>query len=48
MVNSLETKFNDGQTDNKSTMDRILNETKKKKEAIMKEWLSDVAWDGNE
>ncbi|KAI8968321.1 hypothetical protein BDF20DRAFT_981414 [Mycotypha africana] len=45
MVNSLETKFNDGQTENESSMDRILKETKKKKEIIMKKWLSDVTWD---
>ncbi|KAK4517443.1 uncharacterized protein ATC70_000779 [Mucor velutinosus] len=48
MVNSLETKFNDGQTENESSMDRILKETKKKKETIMKEWLSDVTWDSND
>ncbi|KAI8881700.1 hypothetical protein K501DRAFT_188403, partial [Backusella circina FSU 941] len=41
MVNSLETKFNDGQTENESSMDRILKEGKKKKEIIMEEWLSD-------
>ncbi|KAI9271567.1 hypothetical protein BDA99DRAFT_500416 [Phascolomyces articulosus] len=48
MVNSLESKFNDGQTENESSMDRILKETKKKKEIIMKEWLSDVTWDSND
>ncbi|CAO3703905.1 unnamed protein product [Rhizopus stolonifer] len=48
LVNSLETKFNDGQTEKESSMDRILKETKKKKETILKEWLSDVTWDAND
>ncbi|KAI8087603.1 uncharacterized protein B0P05DRAFT_594865 [Gilbertella persicaria] len=48
LVNSLETKFNDGQTEKESSMDRILKETKKKKKMILKEWLSDVTWDAND
>ncbi|KAI8380135.1 hypothetical protein BD560DRAFT_388662 [Blakeslea trispora] len=48
MVNSLETNFNDGQTENESSMDRILEETKKEKKVTMKEWLTEVTWDAND
>ncbi|CAO3625340.1 unnamed protein product [Mucor hiemalis] len=45
MVNSLETNFNNGQTEKELSMDRILKETKKEKKVTMKEWLTEVTWE---
>lgn len=48
MVNSLESKFNDEQTESESSVDGILKEKKKTKEVIIKEWLNDVTWEPND
>ncbi|KAG0747087.1 hypothetical protein G6F57_004752 [Rhizopus arrhizus] len=44
MVNDLERKYNDGQSEEGSSMTRIMEE-KKKKKFTMKQWLSPVIWD---
>jgi hypothetical protein len=45
MVNDLERKYNDGQSEEGSSMTGIMDETKKKKKVIMNQWLSPVTWD---
>ncbi|KAG0162407.1 hypothetical protein DFQ30_002101, partial [Apophysomyces sp. BC1015] len=45
MVNDLERKYNDGQNEGGSSMNRIMNETRRKKKVMMSQWLSEIIWD---
>lgn len=47
MVNDLERKFNEGQSEQGSAMNRIIDETKRNT-CTMKEWLTPVIWDKDE